>query len=204
MLFRCCGLYGAVINNSGVSLHQAPSCLTCAWVLVLIQLQKESQINQGLWPRARWKAAVFGRGPWGIGKSLPTTARLQHTTFPMGFSCVSSQKSRQEQEIDAECPLNHCIYLQLETGCSKPKSLQVTTSNWLYDFVNSCWKPQIHQVQSQQHCWNWEKHGMLRIYNLLLETFFFPLSLPSTQHFRQRCHFCSQSCLSKGLKYFHG
>jgi len=53
----------------------------------------------------------------------------------MGFSPVSSQKSLQGQQVGSETLLNHGTYSQRETGPSKYKSLQITTSNWLYKFV---------------------------------------------------------------------
>lgn len=121
-------------------LRQAPSCLTYTWVLVLIQLQNKSQINQRFWPQACCRIALFGRAPWGNAKSLPTTARLLQTAFTMGFSCASSQKSRQGQVVGSESLLNYCIcsthmYHNWKLETSKLRSLQITTSNWLSNFV---------------------------------------------------------------------
>lgn len=82
-----------------------------------------------------------------------------------GFSHVSPQKSQQGQDVGSESFKSlHLLHLhtsQLGTGPSKPKSLQITTSKWLFNFVILAGNHR-HQNQTQQRCWKWEKLRKLR------------------------------------------
>lgn len=204
MLFQCRRLYPAVINNCSMPLHQAPSCLTYTWVLVLIQLPNKSQINQGLWPWAHCKAALFSRGLWGNGKSLPTTARLLQTTFTIGFSHVSYQKSWQGQDTGSESLLSCCIcstcrHHNWKLALGKPKSCQITTSNWLYNFAilagnHRYIKSKLSSIaETGRNLERWEPTA---------GKWFYPFSFPSSPAFRAETSLLFPEPFIKGSEVF--
>lgn len=126
-----------MINNCSRALHQAPSCLACSPQHDPAAKQKPNKLRDlavGL-----LQGSPFQQGSWGNGKPLPTTARLLQNNFTTGFSHVSPQKSQQGQDVGSESFKWLCLFhlhiSQLGTGPSKPKSLQITTSKWLFSFV---------------------------------------------------------------------
>lgn len=199
MLFQCCRLWAALISKRSAPLHQAPSCPTHTSALLLLQPPNTSHATEGLQPRARCRAALFRPGPTSL-----VSPHHSQAPFTMGLSHVSSQRSRQGQDIGSGSPLNGCIgstytrhswklALAKPNRSSAPPATGCTTLLFLVEITDAP-SPISAALPKLGESWNTE--------NPPLETgFTLSLCLPF-QHFRQRRHFCFQSCLSKGLKYF--
>lgn len=148
--------------------------------------------------------SLFSRAPWGNAKSLPTTARLLQTTFTMGFSCVSSQKSQQGQVVGSESLLNYCIcsthvyhnWKLALANSDHSRSPPATGYPTLLFLLETTGAPSPISAASLKMGETWSAEDPL------LETSFFPFSLPSSPVFQAETSLLFPELFIKGSEVF--